>query len=160
MSLVSYRFAETVLLYAKVNSEIDVSAIAEAALAAGKRVAYPRCIPDTSKMEFHYISSLDELSPGAMNIPEPSVSAPLFDPKSVDGKDKCLCIVPALGFDKRGYRIGYGKGFYDRYLSRFDCNRAGVIYSDLLVEELPHGRFDLKVDFIVSEKGVTMADEN
>ena len=160
MSLVSYRFAETVLLYARVNSEIDVSRIAESALAAGKRVAYPRCIPGTTEMEFHYISSLDELSPGAMNIPEPSSSALLFDPRSVNGKDKCLCVIPALAFDKRGYRIGYGKGFYDRYLSRFECNRAGVIYSDLLVEELPNGRFDLKVDFIVSEKGVTMADEN
>ena len=146
MSLVSYRFAETVLLYAPVNSEIDVSPIAEAALSAGKKVAYPRCIPDTSEMEFHYISSLDELRPGTMNIPEPDVSAPLFKSSDIIDRNKCLCIIPALAFDKRGYRIGYGKGYYDRYLSRFDCIRAGVIYSELLADKLQNGRFDLQID--------------
>ncbi len=160
MSLVSYRFAETVLLYAPVNSEIDISPIAEAALAAGKRVAFPRCIPGTYEMEFHYVSSLDELSSGTMNIPEPDVSAPLFNASDIADGNKCLCIIPALAFDKRGYRIGYGKGYYDRYLSRFRCIRAGVIYSELFVPKLPSGRFDLKVDFIVSERGVTMVDED
>ena len=160
LSLVSYRYAETVLMYAPVNSEIDISPIAEAALATGKRVAYPRCIPGSYEMEFHYISSLGELSLGTMNIPEPDASAPIFDFKNVAYRDKCLCIIPALAFDKRGYRIGYGKGYYDRYLSRFDCIRAGVIYSELIADNLPKGRFDLKVDFIVSEKGVTLVNEN
>ncbi len=160
ISLVSFRFAETVLLYAPVNSEIDISPVAEAALAAGKRVAYPRCIPGSLEMEFHYISSLDELTPGTMNILEPSADARKLDLEDVDARNKCLCVIPALAFDKRGYRLGYGKGYYDRYLSRFDCVRAGVIYSELLTEKVPNGRFDLKVDFIVSERGVVLTNEN
>ena len=160
MSLVSYRFADVILLYAPVNSEIDILPIAGAALATGKKLAFPRCIPGTSEMEFHYISSLDELTPGTLNIPEPDVSAPVFKASDITDKNKCLCIIPALAFDKRGYRIGYGKGYYDRYLSHFECIRAGVIYNELFTEHLPNGRFDLKVDFIVSERGVTMVNED
>ena len=160
ISLVSFRFAETVLLYAPISSEIDISPVAEAALSAGKRVAYPRCIPASSEMEVYYISSLDELAPGTMNIPEPSADARKLDFGDFDTRTKCLCIIPALAFDKRGYRLGYGKGYYDRYLSRFDCVRAGVIYGELLTEKVPNGRFDLKVDFIVSERGVVLTNEN
>ena len=160
ISLVSFRYAETVLLYAPVNSEIDISPVAEAALSAGKRVAYPRCIPGSSEMKFHFISSTEELSPGYMNIPEPSESAPEFDRSETADSGKCLCIIPELAFDKRGYRIGYGKGYYDRYLSGVDLMKAGVIYSELLVDRVPNGRFDLKVDFIVSERGVVLTNEN
>lgn len=160
MSLVSYRFADVIMLYAPINNEIDISPVAVAAFASGKKVVFPRCIPDTSKMEFHYIGSLDELKPGTMNIPEPDASAPVFKASDITDKNKCLCIIPALAFDKRGYRIGYGKGYYDRYLSRFECIRAGVIYSELFADQLPNGRFDLKVDFIVSERGVTMVNED
>lgn len=160
MSLVSFRFAETILLYAPVNSEIDTTPIALVALAAGKKVAYPRCIPGTSEMEFHYVNSVEELHSGALNIPEPLESAPKFSKSDIDTKEKCLCIIPALAFDKRGYRLGYGKGFYDRYLSDAKVIKAGVIYSDLFVEKVPNGRFDLKVDFIVSEKGVVLTNEN
>ena len=160
ISLVSFRYAETVLLYAPVNSEIDISPVAEAALSAGKRVAYPRCIPGSSEMKFHFVSSTEELSPGYMNIPEPSESAPEFDRSETADSGKCLCIIPALAFDKRGYRIGYGKGYYDRYLSGVDLMKAGVIYSELLVDRVPNGRFDLKVDFIVSERGVVLTNEN
>ena len=160
ISLVSFRYAETVLLYAPVNSEIDISPVAEAALSAGKRVAYPRCIPESAEMKFHFVSSTEELSLGYMNIPEPSESAPEFDRYNTADSGKCLCIIPALAFDKRGYRIGYGKGYYDRYLSGVDLTRAGVIYGELLVDRVPNGRFDLKVDFIVSERGVVLTNEN
>ncbi len=160
ISLVSFRFAETVLLYAPVNSEIDISPVAEAALAAGKSIAYPRCDTEKCEMEFHFVSSLKELYPGAMNIPEPKESAPKFDRAEALDPGKCLCIIPALAFDKRGYRIGYGKGYYDRYLSRVNCTKAGVIYGELLIDRVPNGRFDLKVDFIVSERGVVLTNEN
>ncbi|MBO7148415.1 MAG: 5-formyltetrahydrofolate cyclo-ligase [Clostridia bacterium] len=156
LSLVSYRFADTLLLYSPVKSEIDITPIAVAALKAGKRVAFPRCTPEGSLMHFHYVSSLDELTPGHYSILEPSADAPVFDKKKDHSKESCLCLIPALIYDKNGYRIGYGKGYYDRYLLDFHGSKAGVIYDALIAESVPHGRFDLKVDFTVSEKGVNI----
>ena len=156
LSLVSYRFAETVLLYSPIKSEIDITPVALAALKAGKRVAFPRCSPDGSLMQFHYVRSLDELEPGMYSIPEPRSDAPVFDKKSLEAGNGCLCLIPALIYDKSGYRIGYGKGYYDRYLQDFHGTKAGVIYNALIAASVPHGKFDLKVDFTVNEKGVSI----
>ena len=156
LSLVSYRFADTLLLYSPIKSEVDITPIAVAAIKAGKRVAYPRCTPEGSLMDFHYVGSLDELLPDHYSIPEPSADAPKFDKEKTHTKQSCLCLIPALIYDKSGYRIGYGKGYYDRYLQDFHGTKAGVIYDALIAESVPHGRFDLKVDFTVSEKGVSI----
>ena len=156
LSLVSYRFADTVLLYSPIKSEIDITPIAVAALKAGKRVAFPKCTPEGSLMDFHYVSSLDELTPGYYSILEPSADAPVFDKRKAHTKESCLCLIPALIYDQNGYRVGYGKGYYDRYLQDFNGTKAGIIYDRLIAESVPHGRFDLKVDFTVSEKGVNI----
>lgn len=160
MSLVSYRFADTLLLYAPIKGEIDIRPIATAALSAGKRVAFPRCIPENSEMFFHFVKSLDELLPASYGIPEPSPDAPVFDKNDEHSHENCICLIPALIYDKRGYRVGYGKGYYDRYLADFDGTKAGVIYSSCVMDTLPHGRYDLRVDFTVSERGVNIINEN
>ncbi len=156
LSLVSYRFADTLLMYSPIKGEIDVNPIAEAALKAGKKVAYPRCLPENSEMFFHYVTSLDELKEGYYKIREPDPSAPLFTPDSVKSPESCVCLIPALVYDKRGYRIGYGKGYYDRYLSNFKGIKAGIVYNGCIVDSIVHGRFDLAADFIISERGVTI----
>ena len=65
-----------------------------------------------------------------------------------------ICIVPAVVFDKEGYRIGYGKGFYDRFLSNFTGVKVGLVYSNMILPKVPRGRFDKHVDIIISERGV------
>ena len=65
-----------------------------------------------------------------------------------------VCFVPGLVYDKAGYRLGYGKGFYDRYLSSFTGCTIGVVYSDYILPEVPRGRFDMSVDILLTEKGV------
>lgn len=160
MSLVSYRFADTLLLYAPIKGEIDIRPIAMAALSAGKRVAFPRCIPESSKMQFHFVNSLDELAPASYGIPEPSSDAPVFDKNNKHSRESCICLIPALIYDKRGYRVGYGKGYYDRYLADFNGTKVGIIYNSCVIDTLPHGRYDLKVDFTVSERGVNIINEN
>ena len=71
-----------------------------------------------------------------------------------------VCIVPALVYDKQGFRLGYGKGYYDRFLSGFHGVTAGLIYSDFVVKSLPRGRFDKASDIAITEKGVITFAKN
>ncbi len=152
VSLATYRYAHTLLLYYPIEGEIDVRGLITRALASGKRVALPRCESKDSIMHFHFVNSLDELSVGRFGIMEPSENAERFDPNSLCGP--CVVVIPALAYDKLGYRLGYGKGFYDRYFNRSDISTVGLIHSDFLVDKLPHGRYDIAVDLLVSEKEV------
>lgn len=152
MSLATYRYAHTLLLYYPVKNEIDVIPIIENALASGKRVALPRCEAKGSVMYYHYINSLDDLVDGRFGIKEPREDAELFDRENLGGP--CAVIIPALAYDRSGYRLGYGKGFYDRYFSSPGISTVGLIYSDFLAAKLPHGRYDIAVDLLVSEKEV------
>ncbi len=151
-SLVSFRYAEFVLLYAATTDEIDVSLIAQSALKKGKKICFPRCDKKTHTMEYHIVSSLDELSPDSYGICEPPEDAPIYDAKNETGG--AVCFVPGLVYDRSGFRLGYGKGFYDRYLSDFSGCTIGVVYSDYILPEVPRGRFDVSVDILLTEKGV------
>ena len=68
-------------------------------------------------------------------------------------------MVPGLAFDRFGFRLGYGGGYYDRFLTDFSGTRIGVGYQMLMLEQVPHNRFDLKADLIVTEKGVRITSE-
>ncbi len=156
LSLSSYRFADTILLYSPLKYEIDTFEIATDALAKGKKVAYPKCIED-NRMVYHYITSLDDLTPGMYGIKEPKDNLPLFSPSDAE---RTLCILPAIVYDKEGYRLGYGKGYYDRFLSAFKGTKAGLIYSEYILDSIPHGKFDLQSDFVITEKGVISFAKN
>ncbi len=158
ISLASYRYAEYILMYAPTGEEIDVMPIALDALSKGKKVAFPRCYPDTHTMDYHVVSSLDELEEGYFGLREPPSSLPLFDPGQNGGS--AVCYVPGLVYDVKGYRLGYGKGFYDRYLSAFRGNAVGIIYSDFILPEVPRGRFDVSIKILLTEKGVVVTGEN
>lgn len=158
LSMVSFRFAEYVLMYAPQPEEIDVTEVARRALSLGKRVFFPKCDTLSCTMEYREIKDLGELSPGAYGISEPPACAALYEPDRM-GKS-ALCLIPGIVYDRRGYRIGYGKGFYDRYLSGFSGCSAGVVYSDCIIPAVPRGRFDVKVDILITEKGVRMTSEN
>ena len=148
-SLPCFCEAESILLYSPVKGEIDLSPLAKAALDMGKRVAYPICNKDDLSMTFRYVSSLSELLPGSYSIPEPPKDATEFSSDT-----KALCVVPALAFDTLGFRIGYGKGYYDRFLKNFDGYTVGAVYSELLSELLPRGYYDMAVDIIITERRI------
>lgn len=156
-AMASFRYAEYVLMYASTDEEIDVYPIAHRALELGKKVAFPLCCKQDRTMSYHIISSLDELSPGAYGITEPPKGAPIYNPAKDLGS--AICLVPGLVYDREGYRLGYGKGFYDRYLSAFSGCTIGVVYSDYILKTVPRGRFDVKVDILLTEKGVKMTSE-
>ena len=148
-STVSFRFADTVMLYSALPSEIDMTEIITLALSQGKRVLLPRCIPNTPHMNFHEIKALTELTKGSFSIMEPKADSPVCVPTEAD---KAICIIPGVIYDTEGHRVGYGKGYYDRYLSDKPVQKIGVVYDDFILSNLPHGRFDLAVDLIITEK--------
>ncbi|MBR6918252.1 MAG: 5-formyltetrahydrofolate cyclo-ligase [Clostridia bacterium] len=157
VSLASYRYAKYVLMYAPTDDEIDVMPIAADALARGKKVAFPRCHPDERTMDYHIITSLDDLSSGAFGLREPDESLPVFDDA---GGASSVCFVPGLVYDNKGYRLGYGKGYYDRYLSSFKGNIVGIVYNDFVVPEVPRGRFDISIKILLTDKGLVFTGEN
>ncbi|MBE6718459.1 MAG: 5-formyltetrahydrofolate cyclo-ligase [Ruminococcaceae bacterium] len=155
LSLSSYRFADTILLYSPLKNEIDTSAIVKDALSKGKRVAYPRCI-EGNEMVYHIITSEEQLISGKYGIKEPIETLPVYE----NGQDNAICILPAIVYDKKGYRLGYGKGYYDRFLSKFKGIKIGLVYSGFVLDEIPKGKFDLKSDLIITEKGVISFAKN
>ena len=150
INLWKYRDCETLLAYISGDIEVDTKMIIEDALKRGKRVAVPRCIEGTRNMEFYYITSYDDLEKGSYGILEPK-------------RDKCekltdyssgLCLIPALTFDKEGYRLGFGKGYYDRFLAKFKGETAGLCYECCISQKLPRGKFDRSADVVVTEKRI------
>ena len=129
--------------------------IAVSALEAGRTVAFPRCrnLEDgTHHMDFHIVTSLDQLEIGSYGIREPFADLPIYD---VTASEKAVIIVPALSYDRMGFRLGYGGGYYDRYLSDFKGTRVGFAYSRFVCPKLPRSRYDLPVDVLVTERRVT-----
>lgn len=151
-SLVSFRYADIILLYAPIKSEIDVMPLFHEAIKRGKRVAFPKCNVEDRTMKFHFVESLEDLSPCAYGIREPREDLPVFDPKETPGS--AVCYVPGLAFDVCGYRLGYGKGYYDKFMNEFNGCTIGVVYSEFILNTLPKGRFDKHCDVMLTEKGI------
>ncbi len=147
--LKEYKPATTLLIYMSTSIEVNTEEIIKNAWADGKKVAIPRCIEGSRDMEFHYIENFSSVAPGTFSVLEPSPDLPM-----VTDFSGCLMIVPGMQFDMRGYRIGYGKGYYDRYMVRFGGISAGICYADELKPFMYHGRFDRQVDIVVTDKRI------
>ena len=147
-SLWQYKSCRQLFVYVSKDIEVDTKQIILQALEDGKKVAAPRCITEGSLMDFYYISSLADLEKGTFGVLEPK---PDVCRKATDFSDG-VCIVPGLSFDSEGYRLGYGKGYYDRFLNDFDGCKIGICYSACVKWELPHGFYDRPVDLLVTER--------
>ena len=143
-----YATAELLLVYVSTPIEVDTRRLIEYALSQDKRVAVPRCVPNPRRMEFYEIRSLAELSPGTFGVDEPQPDPERLVPPEAGG----LCIVPALCYDEYGYRLGYGKGYYDRFLSGFHGVTVGICYSACVRRSLIHGRYDRPVELLITER--------
>lgn len=149
-----YKACDTLLCYVSTAIEVDTLTIIQRAFEDGKRVAVPRCVPGTCQMECYYIDSLEELSPGTFGVLEPTPD----EQKLVTDLSNGLCLVPALCYDLDGYRLGYGKGYYDRYLASFGGSLVGLCYTDCIERHLPHGRYDRPVETLVTEAYIRRTD--
>lgn len=148
LALPEYRSARTVFCFVGMQAEIRTAVLLEEMLRAGKQVAVPRCA-GRGIMHAHVIRSLAELRPGTMGIPEPSPEAAVVPPEALD-----LILLPCVSASRAGARLGYGGGFYDRYLPKSPAFRAVLIRERMLSEEIPLERHDCLVDAVVTEEGV------
>ena len=140
--------ADHVLLYADFRHEVDTKEIFDACLAQKKKVYFPKCIQDT--MTFYQIISVMQLENGYWGIKEPK---DLTHPYIYNEKDNTLVIIPGVAFDINGYRIGYGKGYYDRFLTdKPYVNKMGLAYSFQMLEQIPKDTYDQKLDKVVTEE--------
>ena len=146
-----YAEATTVLTYVSVSSEVSTRMSIECALRDGKTVAVPRCLPGHC-LEFVAIVSLEQLVAAPFNLLEPAKELPAL---TEDQKNNSICIVPALLVDAKGYRLGYGAGFYDRFLSTYPGKKICLAYQQNLSRTmLPHTAFDVAVDVVITESDV------
>lgn len=146
-----YAEATTVLTYVSVSSEVSTRMFIECALRDGKTVAVPRCLPGHC-LEFVAIASLEQLVAAPFNLLEPAKELPAV---TEDQKNNSICIVPALLVDTKGYRLGYGAGFYDRFLSTYPGKKICLAYQQSLSRTtLPHTEFDVAVDMVITESEV------
>ncbi|ULL19053.1 5-formyltetrahydrofolate cyclo-ligase [Paenibacillus sp. H1-7] len=143
----------TLFTYVPVKSEVDVTPVMEACWKKNYRVLVPKVQHEPKQLKLFEIQSHDDLEKGAWNIPEPKDDIPQFhDMKKID-----VILVPGLAFDLRLGRLGYGGGFYDRFIQQYV--RAGwtkpyIIagaYDMQMIKEVPMGLFDFRLDELITE---------
>lgn len=151
LELPQYQKARRLLCFVSAGSEPDTRRLLEAALGGGKEVYVPFCPPGEAPMSFYRIERLDSLKPGRFGILEPDPArCPRLEPGS---QKEGLCVVPGLAFDLTGRRLGYGKGYYDRFLAEYPIETAGLCFRELVPERLPAEPHDQRVDLLVTEEG-------
>ena len=137
-----YKKAKTIYGYLPYNQEVRTVPILERALSDGKRVAVPKVFGDT--MEFIYLDDLSAVECGYAGIPEPVADGPVA--KDADA----LVLMPGLAFDRAGHRVGYGGGFYDRYLAAEPGHpTVALCYAFQLFDSLDTEEFDVPVDLVL-----------
>ena len=145
--------ADLVLLYAAVRGELDLAPLADALLSRGTPIAYPRS-ERGGVMHFHTVGARSELVPGLYGIPEPPADAP-----EATVSPRTVCIVPALAYDRDGYRLGYGGGYYDRFMAGFCGKTIGVAPEYAIFDKLPRGEHDLAAFAVATERGIQITEE-
>lgn len=146
--LSAYKNNNTIFTYVSKEIEVDTIEFIKKCKQDGKKVAVPACNSQNRTMNFYYINSFDDLEKATFGLLEPI-------------REKCelvtdfsegLCIVPGFCFDYKGYRLGYGYGYYDRFLQHFGGITLGICYSNCITPQLPHGKFDKHVDILLNDK--------
>jgi 5-formyltetrahydrofolate cyclo-ligase len=155
-TLTSYPFwqnAKHIMCYLSFGKEVYTKPIIEEAWKANKQVVIPVCKRETCDIEPSQLFSFADLEPRTMGILEPKEGKLMeVDPKVID-----LCLIPGLAFDLMGHRIGFGAGYYDRFLPllRPDTPKVALAYElQISQEPLPSEYFDVLMDYICTEKGL------
>ncbi len=127
--------------------EVDTRGIIKQAWREGKRVAVPKCLPAVRKMEFYLINNFDEVESGYFGLLEPVI----LEKERLVNDEIDFLIVPGLMFTPDGYRLGFGGGYYDRFLPFFKGKTVSLAFKEQLTGELPVEEHDVRVAQIISE---------
>lgn len=151
--------ADKVFVYAATGSEANMDSLIRFALSVGKTVALPVCLDKLGNMEFYSITSLNFIKNGLYSIREPETNK--CNRVTPDGNS--VCVVPAVCFDRNGNRLGYGKGYYDRFLQNFNGCTIGVNFEECVAENIPCSEHDKRVNYLITDKNIykfTNEEEN
>lgn len=138
----AYRAAKTIYGYLPYNQEVRTVPMLRRALEEGKRVAVPKVYGDD--MKFIYLDDLSQVAKGYAGIPEPVADGPVAQDETA------LVLMPGLAFDRAGHRIGYGGGFYDKFLAREPHHpTVALCYDFQVMDRLETEEFDIPVDLVI-----------
>ena len=150
-----FQAAQHVACYVSIQNEVDTHRLIKYALSVGKQV----CVPVTQGrgvMDFQQIVSWGALKPTRFGLLEPEYDvARVIGPEDLD-----LVIVPGVAFDRQGHRLGFGGGYYDRYLERCNATRLGLAYGFQVIDEVPVEANDAHMDWLVTEDEVILCAKN
>ena len=141
----AYKEAKTIYGYLPYNQEVRTVPMLQQALLEGKKVAVPKCYGD--EMRFIFMDDLSKVEKGYANIPEPIADEPIADDETA------LVLMPGLAFDPHGYRVGYGGGYYDRFLAEYTGTSIGICYEDF-IGDIVTEEYDLPVKIVVTEEKI------
>lgn len=146
-ALDEFQSAEKILVYLSKEDEVDTHLLVKDALEQGRMVFAPRVQND--ELVIYPLKSWENLEPGTFGILEPALHPDPTHPAEMD-----LILVPGLAFDKKGHRLGYGKGFYDRLLKATKGLKVGLAFEEQIEEELPAEEHDVPLDLIVTDSSL------
>lgn len=141
-----YKRAKTIMVYMPLGNEVDTRTIITSAFSDGKCIVVPVTDAVTGEVTPCEIEKDEALQKGAFGILEP-FSKRIADPRLID-----VVLVPGIAFDKKGGRIGFGKGCYDRFLKKTEALKIGLCYDFQLCEKTEEESHDIKMDFVITEK--------
>ena len=151
----AFRGSRTVMLYMALPQEVQTAAILAAGRHQGKRMAVPVVKP-YGLVAAELPAGELQFQPGPFGIPEPTVGTAFISPEDID----CV-LVPGIAFDRRGARVGFGKGYYDRFLCRLPATAhvCGLAFSLQIVGHVPDMPHDVRMQSLVTEQGVLICDD-
>ncbi len=142
--------ANPVMVYASKPGEVDTSGLIDRLLDRGIGIVVPIIEQETRTLRLSFLRDPSVLQPSTFSVPEPVGFEIPADPSEID-----LVVVPMMAFDRRGFRLGYGAGYYDRFLSDHPrMKKIGVAFSCLELERIPADELDVPMDIIVTEEGI------
>lgn len=148
-----FAVSKKIALYFPIKNEVKTQLIFQNSRYLNKDIYLPRV--NGSLLDFYKVKRLSDLKLGSFNVPEPDPSWEKIDPLELD-----LIIIPGVGFDVHGNRLGYGKGFYDRVLSGITKKRIyGLSYSFQVLDFIPHDESDINLGFLVTENGLISCEK-
>ena len=144
--LKEYKEAETIFCYASMENEVDTWPLIALALDQGKTVGVPLCI-GKGIMEVRQIKTLADFEKGAYGIMEPSKQCKVLPKEQID-----MAVIPCVGADKEGHRLGHGAGFYDRFLRGTQFPKIMICYRKLLLDKVPIEEHDILMDRVIYDR--------
>lgn len=144
-----YKNSDAVLVFISTRIEVDTSLIIQRVLKDKKTLAAPKCNTSDTSMVFNVIHSSEDLEYGAYDIMEPKSYC-----ETVIPTEKSLCIVPGLAYDINGQRIGFGRGYYDRFLEKFVGISCGVCFEEFIFNEILAEPTDVPINMLVSQNRI------